>query len=409
MGDYSEADAFKWQRYAEAAEVFTPGAPVDDLTLFAGRLEQVKDVINAVGQRGQHVVLYGERGVGKTSLANVLQDIFAQRQIGSLRCVRVNCGTTDEFYGIWRKIFRELDLDGDEAIPITPDDIRYVLRDLEPKALIVIDELDRLDDPDTLTLFSDTIKTLSDHSVPSTLILVAVADSIDELIEDHHSIERALAQVLMPRMSPHELGDIIERGCARLQMTVDPRARERIARLSEGLPYYTHLLSLHACQYAIMDDRDHIQPADVEVAITAGVDKAQASIRSAWTEATRSPRPESLFEEVLLACALAAKDELGFFKPSSVRGPMSRIMSRPYGIPAFAKHLNAFTTEARGEVLEKRGEQRRYFYRFRNPMLQPFVILKGLERTLVTDEVLSDLQGPPPLSDDSPTELRPLF
>lgn len=397
----------KWARYAQVPQVFTPGAPIDTPALFAGRQAQVGDVINAVAQRGQHVVLYGEMGVGKTSLANVLEALFDTRGVlGDLRCVRVNCGTTDEFYGIWRKIFRELDLtDSDGLTPVTPDDIRYALRDMDPR-LIVIDELDRLDDDDTITLLADTIKTLSDHSVPSTLMLVGVADSIDELIGDHTSIERALTQVLMPRMSRPELEEIIERGCNQLDLSVDPRARARIARLSEGLPYYTHLLSLHSAQHALMDDRDEIRPADVEVGMREGVEKAQASIRSAWQTATRSPRPESLFGEVLLACALAPKDELGYFTASAVRKPMSEIMGKPYGIPAFARHLNAFSTEPRGPVLQKRGEQNRYFYRFLNPLLQPFTILSGLSTGLISDESLAKLED---ASSELPNELEPLF
>jgi hypothetical protein len=253
---------------------------------------------------------------------------------------------------------------------------------------------------------ADTIKTLSDHSVPSTLMLVGVADSVDELVGDHRSIERAMSQVLMPRMSRRELEEIIERGCNELDLQVDGQAKARIARLSEGLPYYTHLLSLHAAQHAIMDDRDSIFPGDVDVGIREGVGKAQASIRSAWQTATRSPRPESLFEEVLLACALAPKDELGYFTASAVREPMSAIMERPYGIPAFARHLNAFITEARGSVLQKRGEQNRYFYRFENPLLQPFVILNGLAEALIGEDTLASLDG---LSSDEPSAPDPLF
>jgi hypothetical protein len=69
-----DGDREKWARYARVAEVFTPGAPIDSLDLFAGRLEQIKDVLSAVAQRGQHIVLYGERGVEKTSLANIVDD-----------------------------------------------------------------------------------------------------------------------------------------------------------------------------------------------------------------------------------------------------------------------------------------------------------------------------------------------
>ncbi|MFY9719669.1 MAG: ATP-binding protein [Candidatus Cybelea sp.] len=56
----------------EASEVFTPSSPIDSNDLFAGRRQQVTQIINAINQGGQHAGLYGERGVGKTSLANVI-------------------------------------------------------------------------------------------------------------------------------------------------------------------------------------------------------------------------------------------------------------------------------------------------------------------------------------------------
>ena len=55
-----------------ASQVFTPTAPIDDGTLFAGRQEQVQKVFKAMAQKGQHAVLFGERGVGKTSLAKTI-------------------------------------------------------------------------------------------------------------------------------------------------------------------------------------------------------------------------------------------------------------------------------------------------------------------------------------------------
>lgn len=56
----------------EASRVFTPAAPIDDRALFAGRTVQVVNVLDAVNQKGQHAIIFGDRGVGKTSLANVL-------------------------------------------------------------------------------------------------------------------------------------------------------------------------------------------------------------------------------------------------------------------------------------------------------------------------------------------------
>ena len=59
------------ERELRLGEVFTPSAPIDRLRLFAGRDQQRLAVLDAILQRGRHAVLFGERGVGKTSCANI--------------------------------------------------------------------------------------------------------------------------------------------------------------------------------------------------------------------------------------------------------------------------------------------------------------------------------------------------
>jgi Cdc6-like AAA superfamily ATPase len=394
----------KLRQLAQVGEVFTPGSPVGRYAIFAGRLEQIMEIITATRNRGQHVVLYGERGVGKTSLANVLTEVFGAIDDQVLTYARINCNTGNSFDDIWSNAFRELKMPtGDRIAPWTPEEVRSVIEE-QPRSLIVIDELDRLDNDEALTLIADTIKTLSDHATHTTIVLVGVADSVDELIGDHQSIERALVQIPMPRMLDEELAEIIDKGTAELEMTINGSARKRIARLSEGLPHYTHLLSLQAFQQAIMDDRVQVIDSDVDRAISAAVDKAQHSIKSAYQKATRSVRPDSLFAQVLLACAMAPKDELGFFTAGSVRAPMSMIMGRRYEIPAFARHLNQFTGMERGPMLTCTGIQRKQFYRFQNPMLQPYVILMGLSAGLITEKQLIDQ----PVLPVDPSERLPL-
>ena len=57
-----------------AGRAFSPSAPVRERDVFAGRREQIHQVVDAINQDGQSVLIYGERGVGKTSLANVIDD-----------------------------------------------------------------------------------------------------------------------------------------------------------------------------------------------------------------------------------------------------------------------------------------------------------------------------------------------
>jgi Holliday junction resolvasome RuvABC ATP-dependent DNA helicase subunit len=76
-------------------------------------------------------------------------------------------------------------------------------------------------------------------------------------------------------MSLEELLEIVDRGADALDFQVDPAARQTIAERSEGLPHFTHQLSLYAFQRAVMDDRDHVTTTDVQEATKTSVSKAQ--------------------------------------------------------------------------------------------------------------------------------------
>jgi hypothetical protein len=58
--------------YLNIGQVFTPGSPINERDLFAGRIEQLEKIIDAVSERCCHAVLFGERGAGKTSLTNIV-------------------------------------------------------------------------------------------------------------------------------------------------------------------------------------------------------------------------------------------------------------------------------------------------------------------------------------------------
>jgi len=48
----------------KASTVFSPAAPIDNYSLFSGRIDQITRVIDAITNKGQHAIIYGERGVG---------------------------------------------------------------------------------------------------------------------------------------------------------------------------------------------------------------------------------------------------------------------------------------------------------------------------------------------------------
>jgi Cdc6-like AAA superfamily ATPase len=393
--------------------VFRPGAPIDKYELFAGRQEQVQEVYNTVVQQGRHVILFGERGVGKTSLAQVLCEILGNSNIHVLDSGTINCDGTDDFSSLWHKAFREMSLaiahqkagyiqqlslrtSLDEMLPdeVSPDDIRYALSSLPQPSLIILDEVDRLRNDDVKTLLADTIKNLSDHRTDTTLVLVGVADNVDELISEHRSISRALVQIRIPRMTKNELREIIDSGLEAAEMTIDKGAEEAIIHLSQGLPFYTHHFGLYSALKALDRNRTKIEAQDVMDSIFQIIDKAH-NIRSTYHKATRSTKNNSLFAEVLLACALARTDDLGYFTAGDVSQPLSHIMKKKYETPNYTRHLKDFCEERRGPVLQKTGEAWRLLYRFVDPLMQPYVILEGINKRRVDLLELLGMETPP--------------
>ena len=379
------------------AQAFTPATPVSLVDLFMGRFDQIMECTTALSQPGMHISVYGERGVGKTSLANVLPDVVnraGQTRGSSIRGVRVNCDTEDDFASLWSKVFREVKQEAAYRLPsdVDPEFIRFELAGMESVRLIVIDELDRLENDNALSLLADTIKTFSDHQVGTTLMLVGVAKSLDDLLGEHHSIVRSIVQIPMPRMSPFELGMIIEKGLARVEMTIADEAKARIVELAEGLPHYVHLLCLRSGEHAINDDRLNITNVDVDRAME--VLFRSHSLMTAYVKATRSNQRGNLYAKVLLACACAPKSDMGSFRPSDVAGPLAAILGKPVTISTFSRHLDELASDRRGNAILKEGTARRFEFRFDDPLLQPFIKMASITKQVVSRELFAEISKP---------------
>ena len=388
----------------KAGRAFSPTAPIDQIALFSGRVVQRTQLIDAVLQRGQHAILFGERGVGKTSLAGVLADMLRavegdpEKTITS-HVMLTTCQSTDTFDTLWRRAVAESGIPTIERKPgfgrepevrvqdvfagiekITPEDVRSRLTPIGEAGLLVLifDEFDRLRRRDGKDLFAELVKTLSDHITPMTIVLVGIGGTVEELIAAHESVSRPLKQVRMPRMSLAELSEIVEKGLEYLGMTATPAAKAGIANLSNGLPHYTHVLAQEAARIALRARRRIITSEDGKAASLVAVDNVDEMISRSYHMATRSKR-RSIFREVLAACALTTKDERGYFSAGAVRTHLIGILNKDISISTYAPHLSSFCDVKRGRVLERTGQPHSRFYRFRDPIMEPYVKLRGLK------------------------------
>ena len=388
-------------------QAFSPAAPVSRRDLFAGREEQLEMLVDVVFEMGQHAIVYGERGVGKTSLASILTLVFAD-QPGRLP-IRINCDAGDDYDSLWRKVIDELEIGLDatgQDMPLArkaleralhkpklaPTDVARVLKQVgqyvEP--IIIIDEFDTCSTERATRFFADTVKTMSDQLVPATMVLLGIADSLDELLAEHASVSRALVHVHMPRMSVSELKDIVKRGLDQLTMDIEEDALDLIARLSQGFPHFTHLLAQSAARSAIDAERPLVTLEDVDAATRKMSGRIETWIHDAYEKATMTSH-DSIYAQVLLASALAPVDHRGYFAAADVKTPMTGIMGKTYDIPSFIRQLNALSEEDRGPVLVKTGTERKHRYRFVEPQMEPYVIIRSMSDGLIDAEVLGRL------------------
>lgn len=395
-----------------AAEVFTPSAPIDHVDLFAGRWQELTAIKEAVVTKGQHAIMFGERGVGKTSLASVIGALLKVLHVQVPLVVRQNCGEMDTFGKVWKRalgqVVRFTDRDNigfragtsrdsqnlaqhvsDEP---APDEVVELLRTIPGRLVFVFDEFDQLPGGEASKPFADTIKALSDYAVPSTIILVGVGDSVGSLLESHLSVDRALVQVHVPRMTSDELNEIITKVSDKLGVTFTNEARETVVGFSQGLPHYVHLLGLHSTRAAARRQTLTVDIVDVNNGVATAVSKVPQSTLEAYKNAVDSPQRDALFRHVLLACALTRPDERGTFAPGDIR-PALKAIGRELDIPAYAPHLTKFASDERGHILQKIGQERRFRYRFRNPLMQPYVVMRGIAEKLVTQAQINALRA----------------
>ncbi|WP_050424666.1 hypothetical protein [Bradyrhizobium tropiciagri] len=221
--------------------------------------------------------------------------------------------------------------------------------------------------------------------MPATIILVGVAENISQLIADHESIRRALTPIKLERMMDFELSEIID---TRLKLTpfqLGPNVRNKIIKLSYGLPYYVHMLGKQAFKVAAIKKQLSITNEVLNSAMDEFLEDTEQFYYDDYHNAVTSNQTDSQFREVLLACAMANRNESGLFSATSVIEPLSQILEREVKHANFQRHLTEFMSDARGPILIRRGSVRQRRYRFTDPMMQPYILMRGIREGLIPE------------------------
>jgi Cdc6-like AAA superfamily ATPase len=264
---------------------YTPSQPVFDRRMFAGRLNVLKAAIRSIEDQRLHLVIYGERGIGKTSLLHMLT--AAAREARYI-VVYSSCGAASNFDETFRAVAADIPLlfHSDYSPTTEEAETGTSLASLLPtrkvlprqfgdlctkltgtRVLIVLDEFDRAESLEFRRDLAELIKILSDRSVRVQLVIAGVAADLAELVEHIPSVRRNILAIPVPLMSAEEIGELVTNGERTAGITITPTARDHVVAISVGSPYIASLLCHHAALDAIDDQRLDVMPADVASAL----------------------------------------------------------------------------------------------------------------------------------------------
>ena len=316
------------------SEVFTPTRPQRSARRVTGRHSELSRIFRALAFERAHVVLYGERGRGKTSIVNL---VASSARAAGYMVARYACSTESDFDEIVRGLARDLpppllavplqhggQLQGCEAaLPperIQPRDIVGLPGRLTGRHLVlVIDEFDRVEDTDTRTRFADTIKQVSDRGAALSFVIVGVSDSLEELLGRHPSIQRNILGLPLPLLTDEQIEEVLQRGGREAGINFPHEIKQSIVSVSRGVPYIAQLLGLHAGIEALARRSADVDMADFEAACVRALDEMDPRVAALFSRLV-GRHANANMRSALLAVASGEQDRFGRFTALATHG-----------------------------------------------------------------------------------------
>ncbi len=385
--------------------IFTPNRPINSIDLFMGRKDIVKSVIEGLNTPGQHLLLYGDRGVGKSSLANITVSILKNSDLIEGKLLTKRCSSHDTFETISNDLISEY-IDepylseetfssthkeeagakiigigaklGNEtqstkkfiySSDITPSNIAKLLKD--KKGLYLIDEFDILDKEQDKHDLAQLIKLLSDYQSPFKIFIVGISQSGTDLTAGHPSVSRCLKEIKLERMTNKEIKDIIDNGMKKLSIELSEQVKNIITSICNGYPHFAHLIGLKCAEEAIVNDIKKITKSHFIGAIDNAVKDAEGTLKRLYDNATQnaSETKKRNIQLILKSCSICNHDD---FTISDIATKL-----KDYGNELSNKtvsdYIRQFTSENGDSILRriKKG-----VYRFNDPRMVSYIKMK---------------------------------
>lgn len=259
---------------------FAPSQPTQNIAQFAGRMDILTQVITAIEEHRNHLVLFGGRGTGKTSLALALSSVA--RRVG-YHCSYVSCSRESTIDSIFRSALAELPIRYDQHFDPRNEEVDpnlsfeallpqgemspQVLADVvarirSTRLLIIIDEYDRNENPTLTRDMTEIMKVVSDRAIPVQIVIVGVGDVVDNLVGEHSSIARVLYVVRLGSMTDDQIRETLAVASKHADVEMRPEVIEAIVGIAYGRPYIARLVGLKAAKMSLLRGSDFVEIED---------------------------------------------------------------------------------------------------------------------------------------------------
>lgn len=216
----------------EIDAVFHPERPVTKRGLLVGREQEVQRTVTRLRTAGGHVLISGHRGIGKTSIARVAENIL-RVQNPSLVVEYVQCDSSTTFSYLAECLLVHCGPDVVPAVSNSPARAAKALANL--KGFLLIDEVDRLRDQER-TLLGEFMKALSDLAATFSICVVGIARTAADIFAGHLSVHRCLNEVHVGRLLIIDISKLVDDGFRALKQLVRGDVVQDISKLSQGFP-----------------------------------------------------------------------------------------------------------------------------------------------------------------------------
>lgn len=382
-------------------DVFTPHIPVDEITHFFGREDEATRLVSVINSPGQHILLYGDRGVGKTSLAKTTCKLILQKlQQGHF--FEKRCDSGDTFSSIFEAPLAEcgIDLAFKEATqthnqgggatvsvpfakagvsskrktqtttttrfkPESPSWVAHQLKSLS--GIMLIDEADAIQEDSDKKKIAELIKLLSDQNSNFKLVVVGIAPTGEQLTAGHPSVERCLKEVSLQRMCDDDLKKIILNGMNSLNLRPDDAVVEKIVDISAGYPHFTHLISLKCGESAVVTENKHITKDVLKNALNEAVRDSEGALQRMLETTLRALNTPQEYKLLLLTASYCNAPE---FRSVELREKLKSKFGVDVDSKTLSRRLTKLTQGSDSTILHKPA---RGCFQFSDPRMPSFL------------------------------------